>query len=437
MEKKRGTNSLSLIWWDVRQSTKKEGIMKKSTLMLGLVVFLAVVLAAGVLFAQKAPLKRGPVGRPPLPDLIVSDIELMQDCWIKVTLKNIGNGGVPASIYSGNYSAVQMYKGSQAHGGMVLREFDPSGLLKSSGASVSKVWFYGSPGLNLDPGVHSIRVDVDASGDVAESNENNNSRTERLTCEQQRLPDLIVSDIELMQDCKIKVTLKNVGTGGVPASVYSGNMSDDSAVQMYKGSQAHGGMVLRVFDPSGLLKSPGASVSKVWFPGAANLALGPGTHSIKVIVDNNNAVAESNENNNSRTERLTCEPPVRKCCIAGTYNGEHKDTLSATCADPKTEKFILTITQSAGCGSSITGEVKTIKSGVPTLTHRLAGTVTPAGDCCRLEGRLTEFPALATAAGKVIPITATLCEKGGKWYSTNGVYTDPTGCSGTFTLKQQ
>lgn len=291
--------------------------MKKSALVIGTVVFLIVFLAAGILSAQNPVVKREPVGRPPMPDLIVSDIDLLSGtqfpgCWIRVTLKNMGDGGVPDSIYSGNAAAVQMYRGNQPHGGMVLRVFDPSGLLKTPGASVTKVWFQGSSGMNLDPGVHSIRVDVDASGDIAELNESNNSRTERLTC-----------------------TL----------------------------------------------------------------------------------------------------PAAGKCCVAGTYQGEHKDTLSATCTNPKTEKFILTIAQAADCGSSIKGEVKTIKSGVTTLTHHVTGTVTPAATCCRLEGRLTEFPAPATRAPKVITITATLCEKGGKWYSTNGVYNDPTGCSGTFILQ--
>ncbi len=57
------------------------------------------------------------------------------------------------------------------------------------------------------------------------------------------------------------------------------------------------------------LMTSGQSVSWVWFPNAANLNLTPGTHSIKVIVDNNNAVTGSNETNNTRTERLTCQRP--------------------------------------------------------------------------------------------------------------------------------
>jgi hypothetical protein len=284
--------------------------MKRSALMMGLVVFLVVVLAAGVLFAQKPGRKGEPVGR--LPDLIVRDIELVKDCWIKVTLQNIGAGGVPASIYSGNYSAVQMYKGNQPHGGMVLRVFDPNGLLKTPGASVSNVWFYGSPGLNLDPG----------------------------------------------------------------------------------------------------------------------------THAIKVIVDNDHAVTESNENNNSRTERLTCKPPVGKCCIAGTYKGISEDDPKCP-VGPESGKFTLILKQT-DCGSPVLGDILDPATGA--VTSRLKGTVTPGpGKCCTIEGKVKGMPGTDDAAC-LHDVEATLCKnKLGKWYATDGTYTDLSGscCSGTFKLQQQ
>ena len=96
-----------------------------------------------------------------------------------------------------------------------------------------------------------------------------------------RLPDLVVSDIALIENCKIQVTLQNIGNAGVPDSVYSGIPDKDSGVQMYKGGQPWGGIVLRLIDPSGLLKTPGASVTHVWFPEAPNLDLGLGVHSMK------------------------------------------------------------------------------------------------------------------------------------------------------------
>ncbi len=118
------------------------------------------------------------------------------------------------------------------------------------------------------------------------------------------LPDLIVSDIQLDKDCHILITIKNSGPGGVPDSGY--HSKTGAAIQVYKGSKAWGGMRLAAFDPAGNLKNPGGSVTKAWFPDAANLDLGPGTHTIKVVVDNNTAVAEKNEGNNTRVQGLSC-----------------------------------------------------------------------------------------------------------------------------------
>ena len=39
----------------------------------------------------------------------------------------------------------------------------------------------------------------------------------------QRLPDLIVKDIKLIQDCKIEVTIANIGSAGVPDPGYHPN----------------------------------------------------------------------------------------------------------------------------------------------------------------------------------------------------------------------
>ncbi len=119
-----------------------------------------------------------------------------------------------------------------------------------------------------------------------------------------KLPDLVVSDIRLVKDCKIKITIKNIGNSGVPNSGY--NMQNGAAIQMYKGNQAWGGIRLGAIDSGKKLQQPGGTVSYIWFPNAANLDLGPGIHSIKLVVDNNNAVTESNEKNNTLTKRLGC-----------------------------------------------------------------------------------------------------------------------------------
>ena len=282
--------------------------MKRSALVvMGIVVVLVVVLAAGTIPAQ------GKI----LPDLKVKSITLTKDCQIKVTLKNVGNGVIPASIYSGDHpiSIVQMYKDNQPHGGMMLRSFDPKGLLRMPGGVASKVWFPNTPNLAFGSGTHVIEVVVDKDNAITESREYNNSLTRRLTCN----PDLIVSNIELTGDCWVKVTLKNIGGGGVPDSAYWGNPSDDADMQLYKASKIKpygniygamlpfGGANLNIFDPSGLLRTPGASVSNVCFPRMTTMQLSPGAYLIKVVVDSNNEIVESNENNNSRQKKLICK----------------------------------------------------------------------------------------------------------------------------------
>jgi hypothetical protein len=116
-----------------------------------------------------------------------------------------------------------------------------------------------------------------------------------------RMPDLVVKDIRLIKNCKIQVTIKNIGTAGVPSSSY-----ETVGVQMYKGNQPWGGIILKGFDPPGKLKVPGGTATHVWFPLAANLDLGGGTHTIKVIADHGSVLPELNETNNTRTERLIC-----------------------------------------------------------------------------------------------------------------------------------
>jgi len=187
----------------------------------------------------------------------------------------------------------------------------------------------------LGPQDGRLEIKIDADNDVAESREDNNFHfyvTLRFkgfpTAEQSpRLPDLVVKDISLVQDCKMKVTIANVGAGGVPPAGY--DMSNGVGIQMYRFSDPWGGIRLGAVDPGGNLKSPGGTVSWIWFPGAANLNLTPGVQSIKVVVDNNNAVTESNESNNHLTRRLNCQQEADEP-ESGQPCGIRLDRLSST-----------------------------------------------------------------------------------------------------------
>jgi|GEM_PF-2165394 len=118
-------------------------------------------------------------------------------------------------------------------------------------------------------------------------------------------PDLIVSAIDLTRDCRIKVTLKNKGAGGVTEAAY--DRKHGLIVQATSNNAGWGGYLLFIVDPHQRLKKPGASVSYVGFKRALN----PGERlTLKVaLLDPKNSVKESNTKNNSLTRRLGCGKP--------------------------------------------------------------------------------------------------------------------------------
>jgi len=194
----------------------------------------------------------------------------------------------------------------------------------------------------LGPQNGRLKINIDADNDVAESREDNNFnffvnlRFKGFADVQTkpRLPDLVVKDISLVEDCKIKVTIANIGAAGVPAAGY--DMHNGAAIQMYRFDAPWGGIRLGAVDPDGKLKSAGGQVSWIWFPGASNLNLSPGVHSIKVVVDNNNAVMESDESNNHLTRRLNC-PGQEGETQTGQPCGIRLDRLSSTSGRPGSE----------------------------------------------------------------------------------------------------
>ena len=76
---------------------------------------------------------------------------------------------------------------------------------------------------------------------------------------------------------------------------------------MFKNNVNWQGLRLGVIDPTKELRTPGASISYIWFPNNSYLALGPGMHKMTLKVDTHNIVKESNERNNKKTVRLECK----------------------------------------------------------------------------------------------------------------------------------
>lgn len=132
-------------------------------------------------------------------------------------------------------------------------------------------------------------------------------------------PDLMVSDIRLTADCKIQVTIKNNGPGGVPDAAY--HPTKGVIVQATANNTGWGGYHLSMIDPAKRLKTSGKSVRYVGFKRALNSGE---TLTLKVaIMDPGNTARESNKKNNSLTRRLSCKRPG-KPMIQGRKAGNVK-----------------------------------------------------------------------------------------------------------------
>lgn len=117
-------------------------------------------------------------------------------------------------------------------------------------------------------------------------------------------PDLEVTKMWLKGDCQIYITIENNGPGKLLPSAY--DMKKGAAIQMYRNSKPWGGIRLGAVDKGKVLVNPGGKITHKWFPLAANLKLPTGGSLMKVVVDNNNVVKETNELNNSLTRKLNC-----------------------------------------------------------------------------------------------------------------------------------
>jgi hypothetical protein len=136
-------------------------------------------------------------------------------------------------------------------------------------------------------------------------------------------------------------------------------------------------------------------------------------------------------------EELVKEPV--NCLIAGKYKGVFTDSPSETCLNPLTQDFVIEIDQD---GSQIKGEFRNLKTGE---TFELQGTVKEGkpsscggmSPCCVLTGTLVQV-----TQGVTINFTAPLHQgyvghSRPCWGTDNGVYNDPHGCGGTFTMRRQ
>ena len=147
-------------------------------------------------------------------------------------------------------------------------------------------------------GTHNFRALADADGDISESNDRNNDRSENLTVAQAPKPDLIVEDIWLDpttptegSSYRIKARVRNIGN----AAANCGSICNQEVDFFLDGSKLPG-------DGNYDNLAAGSSVivqSRSYTAPAAS------THNFRALADADGDISESNDRNNDRSENLT------------------------------------------------------------------------------------------------------------------------------------
>jgi hypothetical protein len=163
--------------------------------------------------------------------------------------------------------------------------------------SVDTTWTLGGPGLPTYEGWEAIQVVY------PQQVKSNKAEFKVLCAEGQggKKPDLVIQDIIRDKDCNVAVRVRNVGAGKIPDEVWTFHTPDSCAVYLSSNGHGWGGATIWLFDPGRALQNPGGTAVY-----RSNLKIA-GAAVIKAEIDHTGKVMESNESNNVRTEKLSCQ----------------------------------------------------------------------------------------------------------------------------------
>jgi len=159
----------------------------------------------------------------------------------------------------------------------------------------------------LGPQDGKLQIKVDADNEVNESREDNNIHfyvTIKFKGFGQAAggkPDLVVDDIYLDKDCSVVVKVRNAGPGPLPDEVWTVHKPESSAVYLTLNGKGWGGSTIWLFDPGMNLKKPGGTAVY-----RSTLKV-KGNAVVSARIDHTKQVAENNEANNVKTEKLFCK----------------------------------------------------------------------------------------------------------------------------------
>jgi len=238
---------------------------------------------------------------PPLPDPAVTQITFTQDCLSQVHLKNVGDAALPDQLFSSGGAYLMRTVDGVYKGWVRLGNIDPGKALKNPGGTL--IW----TDLPEFKGASSVRFKINQAGQEKSTANNEKEASVPCGCGQpdsgQEQPDLTVTGLSVDQQCLLKVTLKNNGSGQLPDSSYQSGSSP--TLQLYKNNQPFGAWGLPAIDPGRALLQPGGTVT--WTRPSEKIA---GNITVRAEIDSSNVVAEADETNNKKTSSLSCNPPL-------------------------------------------------------------------------------------------------------------------------------
>ncbi|MCP3951322.1 MAG: hypothetical protein GY697_03770 [Desulfobacterales bacterium] len=243
------------------------------------------------------------------PDLAVTRIWLDKECKVQVAVANTGQARMAPAYYRKNVPVLYLYRNGSPWGGAALNVLDPAKKLVRKGGRATY-----SSNLKIQ-GTVQVKAMIDQRNSLQESNEKNNTRIARLTCQpppvaanlkpatMQALPvgkpDLMVQSVQLTKDCRVMVTLINIGPGTLPESAW--NQKTSPTLMLYRNGKSWGGANLVVIDPQRRLKTVNGRARYV-----SNLKVA-GKTNIQAVIDYHGILDEKDEINNAKVAALQCQ----------------------------------------------------------------------------------------------------------------------------------
>lgn len=253
--------------------------MKRMVILFTGVMFLLAGIAVG---QQVNPLGgKKPDKKRKVYDIAVTDILTDSSCYLQVAYKNLGTKNINTTL------RIKVWVD-----GVLVKDENKLFDLFNVGAERTHTFSSWADPVIIS-GTSVVKASVDTTGLLAESDEANNTRKEKISC--RSTFDIAVTDLYVDNDCVLWVKFKNNGTAMINTKLHfklwiNGVLTRDKDM-------------LFDFFNAGTTRSHG-------YTGAAPIKiLAPSV--VKASVDTTNKLTETNELNNHYKERLTCKRTIK------------------------------------------------------------------------------------------------------------------------------